>query len=361
MSANFSQLCRMNFGSTIIRWYHVNKRDLPWRNSNNPYFIWLSEIILQQTRVDQGMSYYYKFIQKYPTIEKLASAKEDDVLKLWQGLGYYSRARNLHHTAKEIVKKHNGKFPDDENLLLSLKGIGDYTAGAILSFAFHKKFPVVDGNVYRLLSRYFGIVTPIDSPKAKKEFFLLAGELMENHPPSDFNQGIMEFGSRQCKPQNPDCIACPLVSTCIAFAEKKVNQLPVKNKKSAIRNRYFSYLVIQQKGKLLINKRSKKDIWQNLHDFPLIETSKKISKKRIMSCPEWKALFGKSNAKVISVSSEHKHLLSHQTIHAKFYHVHLEDKKILMKENDFMLVSEQAIKKYAVPKLIENFLKKEFD
>ncbi len=346
----------MNFGSAIIRWYHANKRDLPWRNSNNPYFIWLSEIILQQTRVEQGLAYYERFVNKYPTIEKLAAAKEDDVLKLWQGLGYYSRARNLHHTAKEIVKKYNRKFPDDQKQLLALKGIGDYTAGAILSFAFHKKFPVVDGNVFRLLSRYFGIDTPIDSPKAKKEFFQLAGELMEHHAPSDFNQGIMEFGSKQCKPQNPDCQSCPLNGSCTAFAEKKVNQLPVKGKKADVRNRYFNYLVIHQNGKTLLNKRSGSDIWKNLYDFPLIETTRKITEKKIMSDPEWKKIFGKSNITITSVSREHKHLLSHQTIYAKFYSVNL--KKKLSSKNGFLEVAEKDLKKYAVPKLIENFLKK---
>ncbi len=346
----------MNFGSEIIRWYHQNKRDLPWRHTKDPYAIWLSEIILQQTRIDQGMAYYHRFIQKYPNVKKLAAAKEDDVLKLWQGLGYYSRARNLHHTAKEIAEKYKGKFPEDEKDVLSLKGVGQYTAGAILSFAFNKKFPVVDGNVFRLLSRFFGIETPIDSSKAKKEFFELAEKLMENHSPSDFNQGIMEFGSRQCKPQQPDCLACPLNTNCFALTEKKVNQLPVKSKKTIVRNRYFHYLVINHNKKLLLNKRNGKDIWKNLYDFPLIETSKKVSDKQILSHKEWKKIFGSLDITITSVSAEQKHLLSHQTIHAKFYSVKLNSKKKYEVKNDYLSVAKEDLKKYAVPKLIENYL-----
>ena len=346
----------MNFGSEIIRWYHINKRDLPWRHTKDPYAIWLSEIILQQTRIEQGLAYYYRFIKKYPDVKKLAAAKEDDVLKLWQGLGYYSRARNLHHTAKEIVKNYKGKFPEDEKQVLSLKGIGDYTAGAILSFAFNKKFPVVDGNVFRLLSRYFGIDTPIGSSNGKKEFFRLAATLMENHSPSDFNQGIMEFGSRQCKPQQPDCLSCPLNVNCVAFAQKKVCILPVKGKKTAVRNRYFNYLVIHHDKKLLLNRRNGKDIWKNLYDFPLIETSKKASEKKIISHKEWKKIFGNANVIITSVSNEQKHLLSHQTIHAKFYSVKLAAGKKFKLKNDFLSVAKEDLKKYAVPKLIENYL-----
>ncbi len=348
----------MNFGSEIIRWYYRHKRDLPWRNTKNPYRIWLSEIILQQTRVDQGMAYYHRFVQKYPTVKKLASANEDEVLKLWQGLGYYSRARNLHHTAKEIVKKYKGVFPKEYDQIRALKGIGEYTSGAILSFAFNKKFPVVDGNVFRLLSRYFGIETPIDSSGAKKEFYALAGELMEQHSPSDFNQAIMEFGSRQCKPQNPDCSVCPLNGNCVALAQKKVDQLPVKNKKTKIRNRYLNYLVISQNKKIFLNKRNGNDIWKNLYDFPSIETSKKFSEKKFIASKEWETLFGKSKIKLLSVSPEYRHLLSHQTIHAKFYELNLPSEKMFAGKNKCILVSKKELKKIAVPKLIENYLER---
>jgi len=348
----------MNFGVEIIEWYGEHKRDLPWRNTGDPYPIWLSEIILQQTRVDQGLAYYHRFIQKYPTVQKLAAATEDDVLKLWQGLGYYSRARNLHQTAKEIVKKYRGIFPEEHKQILSLKGIGDYTAAAILSFAFNKKFPVVDGNVFRLLSRYFGIKTPINSSKAKKEFFLLAGELMEDHPPAVFNQAIMEFGARQCKPQNPDCSICQLNINCVALAQKKVDQFPVKNPKSEIRNRYFNYLVVYQDEKLFLNKRKGNDIWKNLYDFPVIETSKRFSEKKIMLGEDWKTLFGKTKVTLKTVSPEYRHLLSHQTIHAKFYEINLPSKKTFGVKNKFFPVSKKELKKLAVPKLIENFLAK---
>jgi len=347
----------MNFGFEIIRWYHIHQRSLPWRNTKDPYRIWLSEIILQQTRVDQGLAYYNRFLKKYPEIKKLAKANEDEVLKLWQGLGYYSRARNLHHTAKEVVNSHHGKFPEDYHALRSLKGIGEYTSAAILSFAFNKKFPVVDGNVFRLLSRYFGIETSIDSSAGKKEFYKLAEELMANHPPADFNQAIMEFGARQCKPVNPDCHSCPLNLTCFAFAKNKVKYLPVKNQKSKIKNRYFNYLVIHKNGKLALNKRSEKDIWKSLYDFPLIETSKKVSERKLIASEEWKEIFGKSKINISSVSREHKHVLSHQHIHAKFYEVKLSAEKDMRSNNKLVLVPKNNLEKYAVPKLIENYLK----
>ena len=349
----------MKFGYELIRWYQQHKRDLPWRNTTDPYRIWLSEIILQQTRVEQGLAYYHRFLKKYPDIRKLASAKEDDVLKLWQGLGYYSRARNIHHTAKEVVKKYGGKFPEDYDAILSLKGIGEYTGAAILSFAFKKKFPVVDGNVFRLLSRYFGIETPIDTSSAKKEFYELAGQLMANHAPDVFNQAIMEFGARQCKPANPDCFSCPLQPTCFAFAKNKIKELPVKNQKSKVRNRYFNYLVIHQNGSLYLNKRAHNDIWKNLYDFPLIETSKKATERKLIASLEWKKLFGKSKITVTSVSPEHKHVLSHQIIYAKFYELKLPGKKKIPIKNNFLLVSKNSLEKYTVPKLIENYLKKQ--
>ena len=337
-------------------WYHRHKRDLPWRATKDPYAIWLSEIILQQTRVDQGIGYYRRFLKKYPTIKKLAKATEDDVLKLWQGLGYYSRARNMHQTSKEVLKKYNGKFPQEKGLLCELKGIGDYTAAAILSFAFNMKFPVVDGNVFRLLSRYFGIETPIGSTKAKKEFSELAETLMENHLPSDFNQAIMEFGSLQCKPMNPDCISCPLNAGCYAYEKNQVRSLPVKKQKQKAKSRYFHYLVINREGKIAVNKRSENDIWKNLYDFPLIEISKKMTSKKIMTTKPWKEFFGKTPATISSASAWHRHLLSHQTIHAVFYKVDLPTKKPMALKDKLKFVSNKEIRKYAVPKLIENYL-----
>lgn len=233
----------MDFSTQIIEWYRTNKRDLPWRKTKNPYQIWLSEIILQQTRVEQGLSYYLKFIEKYPSIKDLANAPQDEVLKLWQGLGYYSRARNLHYTSKVITDKYKGEFPATYKEILDLKGIGEYTAAAISSFSFNLPYPVIDGNVYRVLSRVFDIDTPIDSTLGKKEFKELAYELINKNNPSEYNQAIMEFGALYCKPQSPDCENCIFTSTCLAFKTKKINELPVKSKKLKQKNRYFNYLV----------------------------------------------------------------------------------------------------------------------
>ena len=345
----------MTFSEQIIVWYQQHKREMPWRGIRDPYRIWLSEIILQQTRVEQGLPYYEKFVKSFPTVKHLATAPADKVMKLWQGLGYYSRARNLHATAKEIVKTHKGKFPDEHADIIKLKGIGEYTASAILSFAFEKSYPVVDGNVYRLLSRYFGVDTPIDSGKAKKEFYVLAQSLIDGHPPGIFNQAIMEFGSVQCKPANPDCMHCPLHESCFAFRNKIVQDLPVKAKAAKARNRYFHYLVIRQNGKLFLNKRTAKDIWKNLYDFPLIETAKRTTAKKLMLAKEWKGYFKGVKMKTGRVSSDHKHLLSHQTIHARFYEIELKRGEVL-KDKGIIAVSSKQLKRYAVPKLIERYL-----
>ncbi|MGZ4118512.1 MAG: A/G-specific adenine glycosylase, partial [Bacteroidia bacterium] len=290
------------FSGKIISWYNKNKRDLPWRNTKDAYLIWLSEIILQQTRVEQGMAYYLKFASNFPTIKHLAKADNDKVMKLWQGLGYYSRARNLHTTAQIVADKYKGKFPDTYEDILSLKGIGDYTAAAIASFAFNKARAVVDGNVYRVLSRVFGIETPIDSSKGKKEFYALANELIDKKNPALFNQAIMELGAIQCKPVNPDCSVCPLNNMCFAFAKKRIADFPVKEKKTKVRDRYFNYIVLNYKGKTAINKRGAKDIWHNLHDFPLIETAKELTEEEFLRSSEWKKFIGKTAYTILSVS-----------------------------------------------------------
>jgi A/G-specific adenine glycosylase len=346
----------MNFGRTIITWYSAHKRDLPWRHTKNPYFIWLSEIILQQTRVEQGLSYYNKFIQKFPTVKSLAKAKEDDVLKLWQGLGYYSRARNLHFAAKQIVKDFSGKFPENYADIRSLKGVGDYTAAAVASFAFNLHHAVVDGNVYRLLSRYFGINTPIDTSAGKKQFTGVVESLIKDFPPDVFNQAIMEFGARQCKPGIPDCGNCPLVQACIAFKEKNVASLPIKKNSVKIRNRYFHYLVIKDKHSFFVKKRTGKDIWQGLHDFPLIETSKPLDKKQLSKSADWKKEFGPAKISLLKVSDEYKHILSHQHIYAKFYEIKMELKTFSEKQTEWKVVDKRSVKKLAVPKLIEQYL-----
>src|SRR6478736_1262977 len=263
----------MIFSNILIKWYLQNKRDLPWRKTTDPYPIWLSEIMLQQTRVAQGMPYFLSFTTAFPTVFDLANASEEQVLKLWQGLGYYSRARNLHKTAQIVAFEMNGIFPDNYNDLLKLKGIGEYTAAAIASFSYNECVPVVDGNVFRVLSRYFDLETDIAQASAKKEFAALAFELMPKDNPAQFNQAIMEFGALQCVPKNPNCAECVFNDSCLALQKKKVNQLPVKLKKTKVRNRYFNYIIgIDEKENTIIQKRTAKGIWHNLYEFPLIET-----------------------------------------------------------------------------------------
>ncbi|MGQ0829470.1 MAG: A/G-specific adenine glycosylase, partial [Bacteroidota bacterium] len=297
-----------HFSDKIIVWYNKNKRDLPWRNTTDAYLIWLSEIILQQTRVDQGMNYYLKFAKEFPSVKHLAKANDEKVMKLWQGLGYYSRARNLHTTAKTITDKYQGKFPNKYADILSLKGVGEYTAAAIASFAFNKPHAVVDGNVYRVLARVFGIITPIDSTQGKKEFYQLANQLINKKEPAAHNQAIMELGAIQCKPVNPDCSVCVLNTMCFAYFKKRVTEFPVKSKTTKVRNRYFNYVVLHYKGTIAINKRGEKDIWTNLYDFPLIETAKEFKEEQFLRSADWKKFIGKTKFTVRSVSSSYKHV-----------------------------------------------------
>lgn len=346
----------MNFGNILIRWYNINKRDLPWRHTRNPYLIWLSEIIMQQTRIEQGLAYYNLFAKKYPDVASLAKAKEDDVLKLWQGLGYYSRARNLHSAAKQIIKDYKGQFPVGYANIRLLKGVGDYTASAIASFAYDEEHAVVDGNVFRLLSRHFGIDTPIDSSAGKNQFQSLAAELIKGHAPAVYNQAIMEFGSRQCKPSNPDCENCPLNISCFAFATKSIVDFPVKKNKTKSRDRFFHYLVINHNNSFYIKKRKEKDIWQGLHDFPLIESEKRIDEPKLISSDELTSLFGKGKIKLESVSIEYKHVLSHQNIIAKFYEITLQQKSFNEASGEWKKVNHSSVKKYAVPRLIEKYI-----
>lgn len=345
-----------HFSPTIIRWYQLNKRDLPWRNTCDPYLIWLSEIILQQTRVDQGMAYYLKFASEFPTVKHLAKADNEKVMKLWQGLGYYSRARNLHTAAKTINGNFKGKFPEEYSDLLSLKGVGEYTAAAIASFAFNKPYAVVDGNVYRVLARVFGIETPIDSTQGKKDFTELASQLIDKKNPAIHNQAIMEFGALQCKPVNPDCAVCPLINSCYAFAKKKIAELPLKAKKTKVRNRYFNYIVFTKNGSTIITKRTAKDIWTDLYDFPLIETGKELTESKFLGSAEWKKLLGKNKYSIRSISPAFKHILSHQHIYARFWEVNCSAELKNMATPASKIIKEKDIHKYAVPRLIENYL-----
>ncbi len=334
----------MDFSNRLIYWYLQNDRDLPWRKTKNPYFIWLSEIMLQQTRVHQGLSYYITFTKEFPTVFDLAKASESKVLKLWQGLGYYSRARNLHYSAKYIANELDGKFPSTYEEIKKLKGVGDYTASAISSICFDESQAVVDGNVYRVLSRYFGIKTPINSSAGIKEFKELAQTLIDPKQPGSYNQAIMDFGALHCKPQNPLCETCPLNDSCIALAKKTITQLPVKNQKIKIRKRYFNYLVfISDDNKTMLSERKGKGIWQGLYEFPLIETEKGISKE------ELSLQISENENIVLFNENEIVHKLSHQHLYTKFWIV----KKDVLHENQ---ISWNSIKKYPVPILIANFL-----
>jgi A/G-specific adenine glycosylase len=346
----------MDFSKIIISWYQNNKRDLPWRKTKNPYKIWLSEIILQQTRVDQGMPYYYKFLQEFPTIFDLAQADEEKVLKNWQGLGYYSRARNLHHTAKTIVSNYQGKFPENFQELLALKGIGEYTAAAIASFAFDRAHAVVDGNVYRVLSRHYGIETPIDSTSGKKEFSELASMLIPQNNAAEYNQAIMEFGAMQCLPKNPQCHNCPLENSCMALNKKTVEKLPSKSIKTKQKERFFNYLIFSSQNKTLINKRTENDIWKNLYDFPLFETAERHDENHLLNSNIWTSDLNLTDFEIKSISSEYKHILSHQKIYAKFWHIELKAFPAYLKEK-YTCIPKSKLHDYAVPKLIENYLK----
>ncbi|MDX1773218.1 A/G-specific adenine glycosylase [Oceanihabitans sediminis] len=341
----------MIINNILTSWYSVNKRDLPWRRTTNPYFIWLSEIILQQTKIEQGLPYYEAFVTKYPSVFDLANASESEVLKLWQGLGYYSRARNLHASAKYIVAELDGVFPNNYKDLLKLKGVGDYTASAIASFCFDEVCAVVDGNVYRVLSRYFGIDTPINTSQGNKEFKALAQKLISPKNPGEFNQAIMEFGARQCKPSNPDCTVCPLQDGCMALQKNSINDLPVKLKSLKPKTKHFNFIVfISNEGETIIEKREGKGIWQNLYQFPLIETETSTSFDTMHSLLEKHELIPSSNYDLTLYNEEAiVHKLSHQHLHTKFWIVAIDS---LASKG----VSVDIIKDYPVPVLLSNFI-----
>lgn len=340
----------MVFSQIILQWYKKNKRELPWRSTRDPYRIWLSEIILQQTRVAQGLPYYLNFIEEYPTVFDLANANEEQILKSWQGLGYYSRARNLHAAAKMVVKEYNGEFPNTYKGLLKLKGVGDYTASAIASICFNLPEPVVDGNVYRVLSRYFGIGTPINSSKGVSYFKGLAYEVMDIAEIRDYNQGIMEFGAIQCTPKSPDCGSCPLKGSCVAVEKNKIGDWPVKLKKVKVRNRFFNYLVVMSPdGKTILKQRTGKGIWQNLWEFPLVESSSTADFEEIkvrysevlqIDCTPETSLYN---------TDEIVHKLSHQSLYTKFWILRITDEP---KDG----IPFEALENYPVPVLIADFI-----
>lgn len=340
----------MSFSQKIIQWYSANKRSLPWRNTKDPYKIWLSEIMLQQTRVSQGMPYYERFLEHFPTVHDLANATEEEVLKLWQGLGYYSRARNLHATAKMVSEKHNGQFPNTYKGLLELKGVGDYTASAIASFCFNEAQPVVDGNVYRVLSRYFGIDLPINSTEGIKYFKEMALRVMDGNQIADYNQGIMEFGALQCAPKKPYCLHCPLSESCVALQQGKIGILPVKLKSTKVKNRYFNYLVVlDQNNTMEIRQRRGKGIWQNLFEFPLLESERNYSLEEITDKMD-SVIELKESPEIYQFNEKPiVHKLSHQHLHTKFWIVKSGEKH----QNG---VDMEELKKYPVPVLIADFI-----
>ncbi len=341
------------FSEVLIRWYHTNKRDLPWRKTKDPYKIWLSEVILQQTRVAQGLPYYEKFVENYPTVKTLASADEQEVLRLWQGLGYYSRARNMHTTAKIVVQDFGGKFPDTYEGLLKLKGIGPYTAAAIASFAFDEKVAVVDGNVFRVLARFLGVETDISSHEAKKVFGELANKLISEESPSIYNQAIMEFGAIHCTPANPDCMFCVFADLCVAKAKGMQAILPIKSKKTKVRNRFFDYFVIEQNGSFLMHQRPEGDIWTGLNDFYLIENEERLSELDEINNDFLAEVLSKA---IIKNSSESiKHILSHQRIEARFWHVVLNDEVAIPAGYAFYSLDE--VENLPKPILIEKYIK----
>ncbi|MGO4817606.1 A/G-specific adenine glycosylase [Flavobacterium sp. W22_SRS_FP1] len=344
----------MKFSKLLIQWYLQNKRDLPWRNTTNPYHIWLSEIMLQQTRVAQGTPYFLSFLDAFPTVFDLANADEEQVLKLWQGLGYYSRARNLHKTAQYIAEELEGVFPNNYNDLLRLKGVGEYTAAAIASFSYGEPVAVVDGNAFRVLSRYFDVETDIALASAKKEFTLLASELMPKNDPATFNQAIMEFGALQCVPKSPDCSICVFNDSCLALQKKKVDQLPVKSKKLKVRNRYFNYLVVSDDNDdTVIQKRTSKGIWQNLYEFPLIETEAVESFDYIVDRIE-KDFFVNDSVDSVMEYNEKSivHKLSHQHLHIKFWKVNIKGS---VKNG----TDATTLRTFPFPIVIHNFIEKE--
>lgn len=348
----------MSFQSEIVAWYLKNKRDLPWRGTTDPYVIWLSEIILQQTRVEQGMPYFLKFLENFPSVADFANASEERVLKLWQGLGYYSRGRNMLYTAKFIVSNYNGVFPSSYDELVKLKGIGNYTAAAISSFSSNERRAVVDGNVYRVLSRYFGIEEPINSGVGIKFFADLAQDLIVDQQPSVYNQAIMEFGALQCKPKSPLCAICPVKTGCFAYKNNKIDLLPVKLKKVKVKKRWFNYFVGVTNDEILTKQRKPGDVWQHLYDFPLIETQEEVSIESAEFLSEVEKLFG--NGLELRVLESKKHILTHQIIYVQFFAI---DNYIVNfnQDADIKSVKIEAFKQLPHPKIIGDFIEKHID
>jgi A/G-specific adenine glycosylase len=342
-------------GKQLIDWYAAHRRDLPWRNIHDPYRIWISEIILQQTRVAQGLDYYRRFIERFPDVRTLAAAEEQEVLKYWQGLGYYSRARNLHAAARTIAEEYGGEFPREHAQVLKLKGIGDYTAAAIVSFAWNQPYPVVDGNVFRVLSRLFAVDEPIDTGKGKKLFTSLAAELMPPDEAGVFNQAIMEFGALQCVPSSPACALCPLADSCLALAKKAVSDYPVKQNKTKTQDRYLYYFHIHDAEHLYLKRRVGSGIWQNLYEFPLIESETPLDFNQLSQTPQFREWFPPGEAYDFRLKIENrKHVLSHRVLYATFYEVSLP--KLPAPPTGCIRVHRSEWEQYPVHRLMLHYL-----
>ena len=346
----------MSFTQAITTWYLQNKRDLPWRNTTDAYVIWLSEIILQQTRVEQGLPYFNRFLEQYPTVAAFAAAPEDDILRLWQGLGYYSRGRNMLVTARLVNKDFKGRFPTKFNELIKLKGIGEYTAAAISSFAANEARAVVDGNVNRVLSRYFGIEEPINSAKGKKLFQETANSILNTERADLHNQAMMEFGAIICKPKSPACGVCPVHTTCYAFLHNVTTALPKKLKTVNVRERFFTYFVVTDGLNILLNKRGDKDIWANMYDLPMIETNELLNRSEILQHPDFMTFFGDDTI-IIEINGPYKHLLTHQKLKINFVIMSGNPKDL---KPAWFFTEIKNLKKLALPQIIFIFLTKFF-
>lgn len=348
----------MNISDVLVRWYAKHKRHLPWRETSDPYLIWVSEVILQQTRVNQGIDYYYRFVERFPDVGTLARASLDEVLKSWQGLGYYTRARNLHRAAGKVWFEHGGKFPDNYDGLRQLPGVGPYTASAIASFCFGEPVAVVDGNVGRVLSRLLGIYTPINSNQGRKVLQEEAGRAINRADPATHNQAIIEFGALQCTPSQPECGVCPLKDVCHAYLNDKVEWLPVKKPKKQKRQRFFHYLEIHRNGYLYMHQRKQRDIWNSLYQFPLIESDRELTTGELQKTPGWEQVFKNLDPRVTGVSAIYRHTLTHQKIHARFIRIRIDRSNFHLDEN-YRVVSPQDLQDLAIPRLIEKYLEQE--
>ncbi len=344
------------FTKALLAWnYNDNKRKMPWKGEKDPYKIWISEIILQQTRVQQGLAYYERFIQTFPDVKSLAAATEQKVFKLWEGLGYYSRCRNLIASAKFIAGELDGRFPESYPNILALKGVGDYTASAIASFAFNLPHAVLDGNVFRVLSRFFGIEEPVDTTAGKKLYSLLAAGLLDKNTPGIYNQAIMDFGAIICKPAQALCDSCPLQPNCVAFKKGLVNTLPIKEKSIQRTVRFFNYLIVEYAGSFYVRQRKEKDIWQGLYEFILLEAEQLLTEEELLRTEIFASFFNKKKYSITTTSNELKQQLTHQTINGKFFHLKITAP--LKLKNDLVLVTKDEMKQLPFPKFIASYLR----